>query len=700
MLAFIRDTIKTGVVTLRVSLLTIFITLFVAAMLTLFSVFYFHLSDMVIRAAYLLVDKDTYAIINDLNIHLYPLEGASKFSAELIENKVLNAEDIEEIQGYTWYLLRKLPLANGVHWSDTNGNFIYSRKENDGSLTTEVITPHSRPGHSLYTYYDTNENLIKQVSKKDQYDPRARPWFKLAFASGKTAWSNVYVYDEHPAHIGITLVTPVYHANKKPHGVFGIDVRLDYLSRYVATQKIGKTGEVFIVDEKGNLIASPQLSSVDPNIYYKDGLITIDEVSKPYAAAFEQYKKEKQSMFIFNNDHVDYIASFKKIPSLLEQGWYLGIVDPENDFTRPIRQLQYLYLMIDSLVFVLGIVLISNLVTRIVTPIRKLVRQTAKIKNFELEHGERIFSRIKEVIDLAEALDAMKVGLRSFQKYVPASLVRQLIKMGEDVRIGGAKRHLAFFFSDIENFTAITEKVESNLLVRQICDYFDALSRIIIDDQGTIDKYIGDSVMAFWGAPAAVQSPCQHAAAAALHCLEKIRVMNQEWQQEGMPALKTRFGIHYGEALVGNIGSSERVNYTALGDVVNTTSRLVSANKLYGTKILVTEVVYEQIKSAYQLRFVDQVVFKGKAESIAIYELIAASSQSILFDLNAYQKAFAEAFAAYQQGLWVEAVKLFNRCIQIYPEDTVARVLIERCQRLQVIAPTFPWDGIWRLSEK
>lgn len=686
------------IVTLRFSLLSIFISLFVITLISVFSVFYFHLDDLVKRAAFLLVEQDAYAIITDLNVHLYPLEGASKFTSELIESKVFDVDSADETENYLIHLLKKLPLVNGTYWGDVKGNWVYARKEDDGSITTEIIDRNSTPAKQTFIYRNQNGTEKKRVVETADFDPRTRDWYKLAFERKKTIWTDVYVYAIGPGHLGITLATPVYHADGKEWGAFGLDIRLDYLSRYVASHKIGKHGEVFIVDDKGELLASPKLTQVNPATYYVNGLMDLSALSKTYANAFNIFKKTNNPTFIFKNNGESYIATFHKIPSLIEHGWYIGIVDPESDYTAPISKLKLIYLVIDSIIFILGIIIISRLVTMIVKPIKKLEKETEYIKNFNLEPRERVFSRIREVIELSNGLHSMKMGLRSFQKYVPSSLVRQLIQLGEDVRIGGTKRDLAVFFSDIKDFTTITEKADANQLVQQVCNYFDSFSRIIIENKGTIDKYIGDALMAFWGAPIPVKHTSKHAAISALGCKQKLLEMNARWEKQGMPQLETRFGIHFGEALVGNIGSSERLNYTALGDTVNIASRIVNANKVYGTSILVSEAINQQIKKEFQLRFIDQVRFKGKAESIAIYELLAEDKQSLPFDLDNYKRVFATAFSLYQQQNWVDAIKQFEACLQIYPQDTVALAFIERCNYLMAQPPSAEWDGIWQFK--
>lgn len=206
--------------------------------------------------------------------------------------------------------------------------------------------------------------------------------------------------------------------------------------------------------------------------------------------------------------------------------------------------------------------------------------------------------------------------------------------------------------------------------------------------------------MAFWGAPLIVGKPAIRAARSALEGLKRIQALNEIWTEADRPALHTRIGIHMGEAIVGNLGYEERINYTALGDTVNIGARLVSANKVFGTSILVSDIVYAQLKDRFLLRMVDHVILKGKAKSLIIYELLAEKGELVPFDLDAYQKAFSQGFAAYQASHWREAIEQFKACRKIYPADTLATVFIDRCKQFKVTPPDAEWRGIWYISEK
>lgn len=347
------------------------------------------------------------------------------------------------------------------------------------------------------------------------------------------------------------------------------------------------------------------------------------------------------------------------------------------------------------LILIFGVIFVSSVISRVVRPIKRVVNQIDKIKQFDLSGQRVIESRIEEVILLSKAVQALRSGLRAFQKYVPATLVRQLIETGQGAAVGGAKKDLTVFFSDIENFTALAENMDPNLLMEYLCEYFDALSKIITAEEGTIDKYIGDSIMAFWGAPIVTPDPCHRAARSALNCMRCLEMLNKKWEAEGRQRLLTRIGLHRGDAVVGNVGSAERINYTALGDAINVASRLEGLNKIYFTKIMVSEVIYQNIKDHFVLRLVDSVVVKGKAVSGNVYELLAETKAELSFDIDSYREMFMQGFALYQRAEWDAAKALFEKCLLIYPADSVAPIFIRRCDELKA-HPREQWDGVWR----
>lgn len=693
--SFLRQ-LKRTIVTLRFSILSIFVTLFVTAILLLICINYFRSSDAMLFTATKLMHETSAALYDSFSDEIEKAQHDDRISATLIQQGILDPNNFPKMINYTVDLANQFYVVESAYWGDENGSSVIARYEQNDSLTSEIIDRSKSPGIKYFLNRDAEGKIIKRYTSNDlSYDPRPRPWYLAAKAAKKTIWTNVYKFKEYN-YIGVTVATPVYQDNGKFRGVFGMDIRLDWLSWYVREQKISENALVFIVAREGKLIAFPKLYENQQSY----DLVDIHALSIPWLSeSFDIYKRTGEKDFIFKYKGKTYIANYKPIPQITQNNWMIGVVVPEDDFTAKLKMAAFMNIGIGLLVLVFAILLVSKLVTQVVRPIKKLVKQTDKIKNFELDDEGRVQSRIKEVMLISDALYSMKLGLKSFQKYVPASLVRQLIETGEDARIGGSKKTLTIFFSDIENFTSIAENEEPNQLMEHVCEYFDALSKIIITEQGTIDKYIGDSIMAFWGAPFAVDEPCQRAARSALRCMNRLNELSKLWKAEGKPLLKTRIGIHVGEAIVGNVGSSERLDYSAMGDSVNVANRLEGVNKIYGTYILVSEEIYKIIRYDFVLRKIDRLAVKGKKESGDIYELLAENKNELTFDIDTYQKEFENAFNAYQARHWSEAMVHFDHCLEIYPEDTVAPVFIKRCKKYLKHPPRH-WDGVWRLVEK
>ena len=369
------------------------------------------------------------------------------------------------------------------------------------------------------------------------------------------------------------------------------------------------------------------------------------------------------------------------------------MIAPEDDFLGDLYQLYLSTMGFSIFIFFIGLLLVSYLVSQLVKPLKKITQDITRIKNFDLTGNSLVPSRVSEINAISDTVQAMKIGLRAFQKYVPAMLVKQLIKLGVDAHIGGEKRKLVIFFSDIQNFTSLSENEDPEQLSQHLCDYLSLLSDIILDEKGTIDKYIGDSVMAFWGAPIKYRSESRLAVNAALRCKKKLNELNKKWKQENKPIFMTCMGIHKGYAIVGNIGSNDRMNYTVIGDAVNHASRLEGVNRHYGTQILVSRTIYDELKNQFYFRFIDRVHLRGRVELEDIYEVLAATREEIPFDLERYTENFEAGFLCYKNQTWSDAVGFFKACIVFYPEDTVAPVFIARCEVFIINPPGEAWKG-------
>lgn len=665
---------------LRFAILSIFISLYLLTAFVIIVIRTIAFEDEMRYISRSLMHHASDAVYRELIDGIKPVEVQGNFTAELIQNGVVS-QDQKELPPYLFNLVNAIPLVRSAFWGDKDGNFIVARKEGDTTVSTEIFWQTGGQHHEIERH-DRHGKLLSTMQQRTQssyLDPRTRPWYQLAVKSGKSTWADIYNYTY--AKKGITLVVPIHDNRGKIISVLGFVVSLDYLNDFISNQKIARNGYSFIVSAGGDLIAYPVRAPFPKENVNDQQLLNVHKVSMPLIdQSLDLYKSRNQDELELKYLGDKYLVSYMPVLDTGVNEWLIGVVVPKSDFTGFLERLNYESFLIVLGIIILGALLLSNLVNRIVRPINILVKETKKIRDFDLE-GEITFnSRIQEVVYLKNSLNSMKRGLKHFQKYIPKTLVHQLIETGQDMRIGGVKRNLVVLFSDIENFTVIAEHVDPQQLMVQVCEYFETVTSVIIEEKGTIDKYIGDSVMAFWGAPLVEDEPCVHAARAALACQARLVELNNAWITRGWPTFITRIGIHRGDAIVGNVGSSERLSYTALGDTINITNRLEGINKDYNTKIIVSDTVYQDIKDKFILREVDNVMLKGIARPMKVYELLGDNMLDIKFDIDAFRQEFELGLTTFHQDKYDLALDHFSRCLRIYPDDYLVPKFIRQCQ--------------------
>jgi adenylate cyclase len=288
---------------------------------------------------------------------------------------------------------------------------------------------------------------------------------------------------------------------------------------------------------------------------------------------------------------------------------------------------------------------------------------------------------------------------RAFSHYLSPELVEEISRRPGALALGGTRRELTVFFSDLAGFTSISERLSPEELVALLNRYLDLMSAIILEAGGTIDKYEGDAVMAFWGAPVAVPDHAARACLAALAQREAALRLAGELASEGLPPLSVRMGLNTGPAVVGNMGGRTRFNYTAMGDTVNLASRLEGANKAYGTGIMISEETRRQAGSAVVARELDLLRVKGKTEPIRVFELVGRSGE-VPAEMEDLLALFARGLALYREMHFAEAAAAFTEALALSPEDGPSRVYVERCREMIASPPAAAWDRVYSLTTK
>jgi adenylate cyclase len=286
----------------------------------------------------------------------------------------------------------------------------------------------------------------------------------------------------------------------------------------------------------------------------------------------------------------------------------------------------------------------------------------------------------------------------AFQYYLTASVINEMLKDPTKLKLGGDKKDLSVLFSDIRGFTTVSEKLTPEELVCLLNEYLTAMTNIVFKYEGLLDKYMGDAIMAVFGAPLDQPDHARRACLTALEMMSELHNLQKKWQAEGRPILNIGIGLNTGDMVVGNMGSEMRFDYTVMGDMVNLGSRLEGTNKEYGTNIIISEFTYEVVKGTMSCRELDLVRVKGKNKPVKIYELLGEKRDEGSW--KEFIVNFEKGLTLYREAKWDEAIASFKQVLAIRSDDYASKMYIERCQSLKQQPPLQPWDGVFTMTKK
>lgn len=287
-----------------------------------------------------------------------------------------------------------------------------------------------------------------------------------------------------------------------------------------------------------------------------------------------------------------------------------------------------------------------------------------------------------------------------FSTYVNPSVVEELITHPDRLKLGGERRELTVMFSDIEGFTTIAEHMESHKLVSLLNEYLSAMTEIVMKNDGTLDKFEGDAIVAFWGAPIPQEDHAVRACLCALQMQDALVDIRRFWKEHNKPSINVRIGINTGDMVVGNMGGAGKFDYTVIGDSVNLASRLEGANRQYKTGILVGEHTYELVSDKILGREVDLISVKGRTAPVKIFELLQAKDSTIDQSLGKFLSVYEEALRLYRERKWREATTRFTEARLIKPDDHLSRLYIERATHYTAHPPPPEWDEVFVMQTK
>ena len=283
-------------------------------------------------------------------------------------------------------------------------------------------------------------------------------------------------------------------------------------------------------------------------------------------------------------------------------------------------------------------------------------------------------------------------------QYLSPEVVQQVIANPSLLKLGGERREITAYFSDVAGFTTISEKLTPEEVVSLLNKYLTAMTDIILENGGTVDKYEGDAIVAFFGAPIPYADHAIRCCNAAVDMQNALNSLRQKWMDEGYPAINVRMGINTGPAIIGNMGSQQRMDYTMMGDTVNSASRFEGANKAYGTYTMISDSTYGYVKERFVTRKLDLLRVVGKTLPVTVYELVGRVGEVKDEKLEVIKK-YHEALGLYNSRQWEKAGNLVKELVRAYG-DVPSQTYYERCVKFRKSPPPEDWDGVWVLKSK
>jgi adenylate cyclase len=539
----------------------------------------------------------------------------------------------------------------------------------------------------------------------DAYDPRKGDWYKKAVEKGRVTWSSIYLdKDGKPV---ITCAEPIISGGRVI-GVSAADIALDSLLDRLFDLAGLPASDALLVNYLGGVRIAAAAKDKGRFTWRSWGPDDAPSVSAHLggllAPAFAAAQRDFSGTLLKGDD----LLSFARVNIRTRAGgkdWYYlvrtpvaGVIGPAREargtlerlqgalagsIARQTRRLQRSMVLVAFLALGAALAAAALGARGVAGPLTRLAAALRRVGKGDFEVRAPP-GGADEVGEVSRAVNEMIAGLKegvfvknTFKRYLSASVVDQIIKDPSSLKLGGEERELTVFFSDMSGFTEMSERMEPRRLVSLINEYLSAMTDSIFLQEGTLDKYEGDAVMAFWGAPLLQADHARRACWAALDNRSRLKELCLDWEKRGLPSFDIRIGINTGPMIVGNVGSSARMEYTVLGDAVNTGSRLEQLNKLYGTHILISEATRDAAGAAIETREVDLIELRGKKKQIRVYELLGLPGQIPAARITGY-RLYEHGLIAFRERRWDEAESALRSAVAALGEDQPSSLLLGR----------------------
>ena len=641
------------------SITILFSVLFSIGVITLVSFSFIRSEYAINNLAERLMSSVSNYVKQEFRLLIEPTDNYFQIVDALIKSNNQLSIQSKEIQHTLLNYVRTYPNLANVYLALPDGSFLMATHANP----VKLLEINTNQNTTTTRYFDDfNREIKKTKVNQIEFNPLLRPWFLGAIQQSQTIVSDIYTFFE-SQKLGVTLSKTVRNNEDKIIAVLGVDLSLDNLQTFLNNIDISDRTFVAIIDkQKQTYVISRENDGLNKNKL---------DIIKMF---FQIITEEKVDQIEFNNEQHYFKDS--DVGSHFFSNWKYVIAIPETELINEILIMRKQSLIVGGIILSIGCIIIFLFSRLFSEPIKEISNQANKIKKLEKVASLKLMSPVEEVSELIQSINALGIAFDSFVQYVPKTIVKHLLDNKQKAMISGGMYDVTILFTDIEGFTAFSDKEDPEKVSLYLSRYFEILSEQVVAFVGTIDKYIGDSLMVFWGAP----NKMQNHAIQAVKCVLAIKQVLESDLVKKDPILstfKTRFGLHSGQAVIGNIGSTERINYTAIGRDVNICSRLEALNKEFGTYILLSDHTQKAVSNFVVTRPLEPVLLKGLKKKIAVHELMPSENdKSYLLNYNRY-------ISLYLKKKYKEAGKGFRSLLKNQPNDNVVRYFLNKIEMLE-----------------
>jgi adenylate cyclase len=561
-----------------------------------------------------------------------------------INPSLTDTDDRSEVDGAIALFkaaLHELPQADSLHIGYENGCWLQVRRLDvldaterrqlgapDGAVyNVNLVRPAAGdvlPMHRIFQ--DERGDQITQLDLRDYgYDVRKRGWYQDTLRADQPIISSPY-----PSFsIGTPMMTLAAPLRGHVRGVIAADLKLDSFGELVNAQRPGTHGTAIVFDSFGVLLAHPDFGRLVNDVSAHRSPSQLPQIGEMRSGLVGAVMRnwdggDRYEGSISYEDGRDYLFRVRKFSQRDGYNGYSLLIAAEDDFAPEVRELQIKGLVIALFAGGCFIPVAWVFGSRMSASLKRLTAQTSRLHFLAAPDDVPVTSHIAEIHELGRTMAIAQHTVWSFAHFVAADIVKGIIDGSISTELGGIRQEVTILFTDVRNFTGIAEAADPNLLMRQTSRHLTALTEAFLAEGGTVDKFIGDSVMVFWNAPRPQRDHVERACRAALSAKAASDALNAQFEAEGLQPFAVRLGVHVGDAVVGNIGSIERMEYTVLGNAVNLAARLEGLNKEYGTTILVSEAVRSRVENLFRFRSIGSVPVRGMTTEIQVHELVEA----------------------------------------------------------------------------